>query len=158
MEASAAPTAAPRREPRRSGLRSLPRRLSFLLSAAWGGILGLLPHVLHHAGPLAGAALFAGAGGSILFGAIGLVAAIPFLRRLRRRTGDWRVPGGVLVLMVVMFSISTLVVGPKIAGNDGSSSSANAVPANAIPAVQSPNDTGAAPAEPPAQGNHEAHH
>ena len=160
MEASAARAEASLREPRSPRLRSsLARRLSLVLSAAWGGLIGLLPHVLHHAGPLAGAALFASAGGSILFGAIGLLAAIPFLRRVRRHTGGWRVPGAVLALMVVMFSISTLVIGPKIAGDGDSSSSDKAVPAEAIPASRAPNDEeAAAAAEPPAQGSHEAHH
>ena len=60
----------------------------------WGGLIGLLPHVLHHVGPLAGAAILAGAGGTLLFAAIGFVAAIPFLRatapalRDVARTGD----------------------------------------------------------------------
>lgn len=41
------------------------------LLAAWGVFIGVLPHVLHHVGPLAGAALLAGAGGKVLFAAIG---------------------------------------------------------------------------------------
>ena len=73
-------------------------------------------HVLHHAGPLAGAALLAGTGGSLLFGAIGLVAAIPFLLRVHRRCGNWRVPGALLALFAVMFSISAFVIGPAISG------------------------------------------
>ena len=87
--------------------------------AVSGGIvtvLGLLPHILHHVGPLAGAALFAGVGGSLLFGAIGLVAAIPFLARVHRRSGNWRVPAATLALFAGIFSISTFVVGPAISG------------------------------------------
>jgi hypothetical protein len=57
-------------------------------------VLGAAPHVLHHVGPLAGAALLAGATGKLLFGALGFLLAVPMLRRLRRRTGSWRVPGG----------------------------------------------------------------
>jgi len=48
-----------------------------VLSAGVGGIVGLAPHVLHHIGPLVGTALVAGAGGTALFGVIGLVASIP---------------------------------------------------------------------------------
>jgi hypothetical protein len=32
-------------------------------------------------------------------GALGFVLAIPLVRRLRRRTGSWAIPGGVLGLM-----------------------------------------------------------
>ena len=35
-------------------------RVRSAVLAAWGGFIGLLPHVLHHVGPLAGAALLAG--------------------------------------------------------------------------------------------------
>jgi hypothetical protein len=43
----------------------------------WGGITGVAPHVLHHAGPLAGTALLSGAGGTSLFGVLGFVATTP---------------------------------------------------------------------------------
>ena len=93
------------------------RRAWLVVSGFAAAILGLLPHVLHHAGPLAGAALFAGLGGSLLFGALGLVAAVPFLLRLRRRTGDWRVPAAALALFAAVFSLSTFVIGPQISGS-----------------------------------------
>lgn len=86
--------------------------------AAWGAFTGVLPHVLHHVGPLAGAALLAGAGGALLFGAIGFVAAIPFLLRLRRRFGSWKAPAAALAVFAAMFSLSTLVIGPAIAGSE----------------------------------------
>lgn len=86
--------------------------------AAWGAFTGVLPHVLHHVGPLAGAALLAGVGGAMLFGAIGFLAAIPFLLRLRRRFGTWKAPAVALALFAAMFSLSTLVIGPAIAGDD----------------------------------------
>ena len=94
------------------------RRLAIVLSGAWAAFLGAVPHILHHVGPLAGAAIFAGATGSLLFAAIGFVAAIPFLRRLRRRTGGWRVPLAILAAMAIAFTASTLVVGPAISGED----------------------------------------
>ena len=65
-------------------------------AAAVAAVLGLAPHVLHHAGLLAGSALIAGTGGALLFGAVGFLAAIPFLLRARRRCGNWRVPGALL--------------------------------------------------------------
>ena len=94
------------------------RRIGVLISAAIAAALGLLPHVLHHAGPLAGAALFAGVGGSLLFGALGLIAAVPFLVRLRRRFGSWRVPAAALALFAAIFAVSAFAVGPAISGGD----------------------------------------
>jgi hypothetical protein len=95
--------------------------------------------VLHHAGPLAGAALFAGLGGSLLFGALGLIVSIPFLRRMYRRFGTWRAPAIALVLFAAVFSLSTLVIGPKV-NDEGNGSTAT-------PGFSSP----------PAS-SHEAHH
>ena len=88
--------------------------------ALWGAFTGLLPHVLHHVGPLAGAALLAGAGGQALFAAIGFVASVPFLLRLHRRFGTWRVPAIALAVFAAMFTISSLVIGPAISGGDTS--------------------------------------
>lgn len=84
--------------------------------AAWGVATGLAPHVLHHVGPLAGAALVAGATGRLLFAAIGFVAAIPFLLRLHRRFGTWKAPAVALSLFAAMFALSTFVIGPAITG------------------------------------------
>lgn len=108
---------------RSRGARVLSRAQA-LLSSTVAAVLGLLPHVLHHAGPLAGAALFAGTGGSLLFGAIGLVAAIPFLLRVHRRCGNWRVPAALLATFAAVFAVSTFVIGPAISGgsDDGGSS------------------------------------
>ena len=113
MEASFASPSAPSPVPRP------PRRRRFAVAPAglWAAVLGALPHVLHHVGPLAGAAVLAGATGSLLFGAVGLVAAIPFLRKLRRRTGSWRVPAAVLAAMAVAFTASTLIIGPAVGGD-----------------------------------------
>jgi len=97
---------------------SLEGRIWGAAAAAWGGFVGLLPHVLHHVGPLAGAALLAGASGRVLFAAVGFVAAIPFLRRLHRRFGTWRAPAIALAVLVAMFSLSSFVIGPAIAGED----------------------------------------
>lgn len=98
--------------------RSLAGRVWGGVLAAWGAVVGLLPHVLHHVGPLAGAALLAGATGRALFAAIGFVAAVPFLRRLHRRFGTWRAPAIALAIFVAMFSLSSFVIGPAISGGD----------------------------------------
>ena len=46
-------------------------RVRATFAAVGAAVLGAAPHVLHHAGPLAGAALLAGVGGKLLFGALG---------------------------------------------------------------------------------------
>lgn len=98
--------------------RSAIARLWSAVLAVWGGFIGLLPHVLHHVGPLAGAALLAGAMGRVLFAAIGFVAAIPFLLRLHRRFRTWKAPAIALAVFAAMFSLSSFVIGPAIAGGD----------------------------------------
>lgn len=102
--------------PAPAGLR---QRVAALVSSAVAAVLGVLPHVLHHVGPLAGAALLAGTAGTLLFGVIGLVAAIPFLLRMHRRCGNWRVPAALLATFAVMFSISAFVIGPAISDGGG---------------------------------------
>jgi hypothetical protein len=131
---------------KRSALRSLRERAAAIVSSAVAAVLGVLPHVLHHVGPLAGAALLAGTGGTLLFGAIGLVAAVPFLLRVHRRCGNWRVPAALLATFAVMFSISAFVVGPAISSDDGGSSSSKPAPTEQT-----------APGAPAKRG-HEAHH
>jgi hypothetical protein len=62
------------------------------LTAALGVVMGLIPHVLHHLGLLAGAALVSGPAGNLAFALVGLLLSIPMLRRLYRRSGTWRAP------------------------------------------------------------------
>lgn len=92
-------------------------RLGAAVLAAWGVLVGVAPHVLHHVGPLAGAALLAGAGGKLLFGALGLVLSIPFLLRLYRRFDTLAVPALATAAFVAIFAVSTLVVSPLITGS-----------------------------------------
>lgn len=129
-----------------TGGEGLAQRAWVLVSATGAALIGLTPHLLHHAGPLAGAALFAGAGGSLLFGALGFLAAIPFLVRLHRRHGNWRFPAAVLALFAAMFSLSTFVIGPAISGGESQ------VPQGAPAAEQAP------PANGSQETAHEAHH
>jgi hypothetical protein len=104
--------------PRDSVYRRVSRRAWTGLLAAWGAFIGLAPHVLHHVGPLAGAALLAGTAGTLLFAALGFVAAIPFLLRLHRRFRTWRAPAIALAVFAAMFSLSSFVIGPAITGGD----------------------------------------
>lgn len=99
------------------GRASMPARVWSGALAVWGGFIGVLPHVLHHIGPLAGAALLAGATGKLLFAAIGVAAAVPFLRRLHRRFGSWRAPALALAIFTAMFAFSSFVIGPAISGS-----------------------------------------
>lgn len=106
------PVAAPR--------QSLRIRTGAMVSSAIAVVLGIAPHVLHHVGPIAGAALIAGTGGTLLFGVIGLIASVPFLLRVHRRSGGWSVPAGLLALFAAGFAVSAFWIGPAIAGDGGS--------------------------------------
>ena len=94
-------------------------------------VLGAAPHVLHHVGPLAGAALLGGIGGTLLFGVLGFVLAIPLLRRMRRRTGSWAAPGAALAFFVALFTLSTVFVGPALSSDPEGKSAP--VPARTVP-------------------------
>lgn len=109
---------------------SLRIRTAAIISSTIAVVLGAAPHVLHHAGPIAGAALIAGTGGTLLFGAIGLLLSMPLLLRVRRRTGGWRVPIGLLALFAAGYALSALLIGPAIAGDE---SSRGAGPSETIP-------------------------
>ena len=123
--------------PARSGVaRRLTVRAWGIVLAAWGVVTGVAPHVLHHVGPLAGAALLAGAGGRALFAAIALVVSVPFLLRIYRRFQSWLAPAIALVVMAATFTLSTFVIAPLITGGDSGGSQ---------PGVQQP-------------GGHETHH
>ena len=121
--------------------RALPGALGSVgsaLSAVVGAISGIAPHVLHHVGPLAGAALLAGTGGTILFGVAGFALSVPMLLRLRRRFGTWLAPAVASTIFLTVYLFSSLVVGPAITG-------------------AAPGDY-AAPAETPLPSDHDEHH
>jgi hypothetical protein len=88
------------------------------LLAIWGAVTGVAPHVLHHVGPLAGAALLAGTGGRLLFAALALVVSIPFLLRIHHRFRGWLAPAIALTAMVGTFALSNLLIAPLITGSD----------------------------------------
>ena len=93
----------------------------------WGGIVaffgvvtGVAPHVLHHVGPLAGAALLAGFGGQVLFFALGLVLSVPLLLKLYRRFGTLVAPAVAVLAFAAIFTFSSVVVAPLLTGSDES--------------------------------------
>ncbi|WP_299932876.1 hypothetical protein [uncultured Nocardioides sp.] len=121
-----------------------PRRRS-VLATAWsavtavvGGIMGLLPHLLHHVGLLGGAVLVTGATGNVVFAVLGLVLSLPMLRRLYRRFGTWKAPALALTVFTLMFSLSAFVIGPAI-NNDQP-------------------EQGPTPVKTPSPDDHEGHH
>lgn len=105
---TASPEEAPLPKPHRTAWTAL--------TGVLGAIGGVTPHVLHHVGPLVGTALVAGAGGTALFGVLGLVASVPLLIKLRRRFSSWWAPAFALTLFTSMFLFSSLVIGPRISG------------------------------------------
>jgi len=86
--------------------------------AGWGVVAGVAPHVLHHAGPLAGAALLAGFGGKAIFFALGLLLSVPMLRRLYRRFGTLVAPMLAVAAFAAVFTFSSLVVAPRLTGSE----------------------------------------
>lgn len=98
--------------------------------AAWAVITGLAPHVLHHAGPLAGAALLAGAGAKAIFFALGLLLTVPLLRRFYRRFGTLVAPALAIAGFAAVFTFSSLVIAPRLTGSDRSQQ----------PGIQQPSD------------------
>jgi hypothetical protein len=91
-------------------------RIGAALSGTFGTVAGITPHVLHHIGPIAGAAVLTGVGGTLLFGALGFVLMIPMLLRFKRRSGTWMAPAIALTAFALMFTASTFLIGPAIRG------------------------------------------
>lgn len=108
--------------------RGLMRRAWDVATGVIGVVVGLAPHVLHHIALLGGTALVAGSGGTALFGAVGLLASLPLLLRLKRRFASWLAPAIGLSVFAAMFVLSAFVIGPAISGvNDDGSASVPAV-------------------------------
>jgi hypothetical protein len=107
------------------------RSVGSVASGLVAAVSGIAPHVLHHVGPLAGTALIAGAGGTILFGFAGFALSVPMLLRLRRRFDSWIAPMVASAIFVAVFLFSSLVVGPAITGSDaGAEPAATPVPSD----------------------------
>ncbi|MEX0700446.1 MAG: hypothetical protein WD354_12020 [Acidimicrobiia bacterium] len=97
-------------EPRTAG------RLRHAVTAVWAAVSGVAPHVLHHVGPLAGAAILAGAAGRVLFFVIGLGLATPMLIRLYRRFGTWAAPLIAVAVFALTYTLSSFYLGPLLTG------------------------------------------
>lgn len=80
--------------------------------ATFGALMGLAPHVMHHVGFLAGAALLTGVLGNAVLYAAGLLLSIPMLRRLGRRFGTWKAPAIGVGVFTAVFALSAFVIGP----------------------------------------------
>ncbi|HLF42985.1 MAG TPA: hypothetical protein VJA46_05595 [Acidimicrobiia bacterium] len=91
-------------------------RLRHAGTAAWGTVSGVAPHVLHHVGPLAGAAVLAGTAGRVLFFLIGLAVAAPMLIRLYRRFRTWAAPAIAVAVFALTYTVSSLYLGPLLTG------------------------------------------
>jgi hypothetical protein len=102
-------------EPAGTAAKRRPARARPARAGVLGVVFGLAPHLLHHAGWIAGAAVIAGAGGTLIFAAAGLIAMVPMLMRLRRRFGWWGA-GATLAAYAVMFGVSAALVGPALSG------------------------------------------
>ena len=98
----------------RSGPRGKLAAIWDAVVAVIGAVMGLVPHVLHHIGLIAGAAFVTGATGNVLFFALGLAFSIPLLRRLYRKFHSWRAPAIAVAVFAAMFSLSAFVIGPAI--------------------------------------------
>jgi len=86
------------------------------VGAAVGTVLAIVPHVLHHVGLIAGAALITAAAGNTLFYAVGLLLSVPMLRRLFRRFRTLWAPAIAVAVFTGLFSLSAFVIGPAISG------------------------------------------
>ena len=121
------------------------------LTAAWNGmtaalgvVMGLAPHILHHIGLLAGAALVSGLAGNLAFASVGLLLSIPLLLRLYRRFDTWKAPAIAVLLFAAMFTFSSLVIGPAISGSSSTD--------------QAPGPDRPAPSRAPGPDGHTDHH
>ncbi|HEU4689376.1 MAG TPA: hypothetical protein VFS23_13470 [Vicinamibacterales bacterium] len=85
-----------------------------------GVVTGVASHVLHHVGPLAGAALFAGFAGQAFFFILGLGLSVPLLLRLYQRFGTLVAPAVAVATFAAIFTFSSVVVAPLITGTDES--------------------------------------
>lgn len=93
-----------------------PRSVWATIRAGVGAGLGILPHVMHHVGLLAGAALLTGVLGNGILYIVGLLLSIPLLRRLRSRLQTSWAPAIGVAVFTALFSLSAFVVGPALSG------------------------------------------
>ena len=144
-----APTPGTRAAEEPAPVAAAPAAPSGRIRTLWNGmvagiavVVGLLPHVLHHIGFLAGTAVVAGAGGTALFAVLGLAASVPLLLKLYRRFGSWLAPAVALVVFAVVFALSAFVIGPAINGTDTAPATtpATVITTPTAPATDAPSD------------------
>ena len=97
------------REPAPPGAPGPPDSSATAASGAVGTAVAFLPHVLHHAGLIAGAAFLTGLAGGVAFAALGLLAIAPVAVRQHRRTGSWRAPAVTVAAFGLMFAAMTAI-------------------------------------------------
>lgn len=125
--------------------RSRGKAIRDTVGAAVGTALGIVPHVLHHIGLLAGAALITGASGNALLYAVGLLFSVPMLRRLHRRFRTPWAPTIAVVVFTGLFSLSAFVIGPAISNKDD------------VPALRNPSEPSSSAPSPGATDEHHGH-
>ena len=123
-------------EPAGGGARSLLGTIWAGARAAVGALMGLAPHVMHHIGFLAGAAILTGFLGNAVLYVAGLLLSIPLLRRLRRRFGTWKAPAIGVVIFSALFAFSTFVLGPLFNPDPRSGEEPAAPAPSATPAAE----------------------
>lgn len=128
-----------------AGPRSRGKAIRDTVGAAIGTVLGIVPHVLHHIGLLAGAALITGASGNALLYAVGLLFSVPMLRRLYRRFRTPWAPAIAVAVFTGLFSLSAFVIGPAISSRDDA------------PAPRNPSEPRSSAPSPGATDEHHGH-
>ena len=86
------------------------------IRAGIGAALGLLPHIMHHVGLLAGAAVLTGVLGNTMLYVVGLILSVPLFNRLRTRFHSAWAPVIGIAIFTALFALSAFVVGPAISG------------------------------------------
>ncbi len=111
-------------------LRERARAIWAAIRAAVGAFLGLLPHLLHHVGIFAGAAILAGLWGNVALYLVGLLLSIPMLKWLRRRFGSAVAPVIGVLAFTALFLVSALIIGPAFSGRQPASVAPPAAPSD----------------------------
>lgn len=106
-----------------------PRSVWATIRAGTGAALGVLPHVMHHVGLIAGAAILTGAIGNSILYVVGLLLSIPLLKRLRSRFQTAWAPAIGIGVFTALFSLSAFVIGPAISGSGEQAPATNPTPA-----------------------------
>lgn len=116
-----------------------PHGLWTAVRAGVGVVLGIVPHVMHHIGILAGAALLTGLWGNSVLYVVGLLLSIPLLRRIHARFRSLWAPAVGVAVFTTLFAVSSFVIGPAISGATAGPSAPDRTP---VPTVTSDEHAG----------------